>query len=90
MKKHCTRQMPKPVRYTDWTAKARLDAIRRQNVERHASYEAKQTLRDKIRRHQINHTHQMEHDRLLAATVQGNLRPAAEARLQHLKNIITK
>ena len=82
--------MPKTVKYTDWTAKARLEAIRRQNVDRHAGYEAKQTLRDKIRRHQINHTHQMEHDRLLAATVQGNLRPAAEARLQHLKNILVK
>ena len=82
--------MPKIVKYTDWAAKARLATIRRQNVDRHASYESQQVLSDKIRRHQINHTHQMEHDRLLAATVQGNLRPAAEARLRHLKNILVK
>ena len=68
-----------------------MDVIRRQNVDRHASYESQQVLSDRIRRHQINHTLQMEHDRLLAATVQnGNLRPAAEARLQHLKNIVVK
>ena len=82
--------MPKKIKHTDWTAKARLAIIRKQNVERHAAYESKQHLRQNIQRHQVNHTHQMEYDRLKAATVQGNLRPAAEARMQHLKNILIK
>jgi len=82
--------MPKKIKHTDWTAKARLAVIRKQNVERHVGYEAKQALRRNIMRFQANHTHQMEHDRLKAATVQGNLRPAAEARLGHLKNILIK
>ena len=82
--------MPKQVKHTNWTAKARLAVIRKQNVERHAGYEAKQKLRQNIIRHQVNHTHQLEHDRLKAATVHGNLHAAAEARMQHLKNILIK
>ena len=80
--------MPQKVRHTDWTAKARLAAIRKQNVERHVGYEAKQKLRQRIIRHQINQTHQLEYDRLKAATVQGNLHAAALERLEHLKNIL--
>ena len=85
------KKAPKPKKapkHTDWTAHARLADIRKQNVERHVGYEAKQTLRRNILRFQTNHTHQMEHDRLKAATVRGNLHPAAEARLEHLKNIL--
>ena len=55
--------MPKQVKHTDWTAKARLAVIRKQNVARHAGYEAKQKLRQNIIRHQVNHTHQLEYDK---------------------------
>ena len=82
--------MPAKVRHTDWTAKARLAVTRSQNVERHVGYEAKQTLRQSIARHQANHTHQLEYDRLKAATAQGNIHAAALARMEHLKNILIK
>ena len=77
--------MPKRVKkYTDWTAKERLALIRKQNVERHVGYEAKQKLRANILRHTKNQNEQMEHDRLEAATVHGNLHAAAEARMKIL------
>ena len=82
--------MPKKVKHTDWTAKERLAVIRKQNVERHVGYEAKQRRRQNILRHQVNQTHQMELDRLKAATARGNLHAAAEARMQHLKNTLIK
>ena len=81
--------MPTGVRlYTDWEAKARLAVIRKENVERHVGYEVRQKLRERIRRHQINQTHQLEYDRLKAATVQGNLHAAALKRLEYLKNAL--
>ncbi len=80
--------MPKQVKHTDWTAKERLAVIRKQNVERHVGFEAKHKLRQNIARHQANQTHQMEYDRLRAATARGNIHAAAEARMQHLKNIL--
>ncbi len=76
--------MPKRVKYTDWTAKERLALIRRQNVDRHVGYEAKQKLRANILRHVKNQNEQMEHDRLKAATVHGNLHAAAEARTKFI------
>ena len=80
--------MPKQVKHTDWTAKERVAVIRKQNVERNVGFEAKQKLRQNIAWHQVNHTHQMEYDRLKAATARGNIHAAAEARMQHLKNIL--
>ena len=82
--------MPKEVKHTDWTAKERLAVIRKQNVERNVGYEAKQRLRQNIARHQANQTHQMELERLNAATALGNLHQAAEARMQHLKTVLVK
>ena len=83
--------MPKRVKkYTDWTAKERLALIRRQNVDRHVGYEAKQKLRANILRHTQNQNEHMEHDRLKAATVQGNLHAAAAARLKHLEQILLR
>ncbi len=76
--------MPKQVKYTDWTAKERLSLIRKQNVERHVGFEAKQKLRANILRHQMLQNEQIELDRLKAATVHGHLHPAAEARMKHL------
>jgi hypothetical protein len=67
---------------------AKLQKIGRNNVERHAGYESKQVLRQSIARHQVNHQHQMEHDRLLQASVQGPLQAHAESRLQQLKNLV--
>jgi hypothetical protein len=82
--------MPKKIKRTDWNAKARMALIRKQNVERHVGYEARQKLRQNIIRHQTNATLTMEHDRLLHAQVQGNLHAAAERRLGALKNMIVK
>ena len=77
--------MPKRVKkYTDWTAKERLALIRRQNVDRHVGYEAKHRLRANILRHTRKQNEHMEHDRLKAATVHGNLHTAAEARMKIL------
>ncbi len=76
--------MPKYVKYTDWSAKERLALIRKQNVEQHAGFEAKQKLRANILRHQMLQNEQIEHDRLKAATVHGHLHAAAEARMKHL------
>ena len=76
--------MPKFVKYTDWSAKERLALIRKQNVERHVGFEAKQKLRANILRHQVLQNEQMELDRLKAATVHGNLHAAAEARMKQL------
>ena len=76
--------MHKQLRYTDWSAKERLALIRKQNVERHVAYGAKQKLRANILRHTKNQNEQMEHDRLKAATVHGNLHAAAEARMKYL------
>ena len=77
-----------PKKYTDWGAKERMALIRKQNVERHVGYEAKQALRRNIIRHQVNQTNQMEYDRLRAATVQGNLNAAAQSRIEDLKKIL--
>ncbi len=63
--------MHKQLRYTDWSAKERLALIRKQNVERHVAYGAKQKLRSNILRHTKNQNEQMEHDRLKAATAHG-------------------
>ncbi len=76
--------MHKQLRYTDWSAKERLALIRKQNVERHVAYGAKQKLRANILRHTKNQNEQMEHDRLKAATAHGNLHAAAEARMKYL------
>ncbi len=77
--------MPKKLKkYTDWTAKERLALIRKQNVERHVGYEAKKKLRADILRHQTIQNEQMEHDRLKAATVHGNLHWVVEARMKYL------
>ena len=76
--------MLKQLKYTDWSAKERLALIRKQNVERHVAYGAKQKLRANVLRHTKNINEQMEHDRLKAATVHGNLHAAAEARMKHL------
>ncbi len=76
--------MPKQVKYTDWTAKERLALIRKQNVERHVGFEARQKLRANIMKHQVLQNEQIELDRLKAATVHGHLHAAAEARMKHL------
>ena len=66
----------------------KLAVIGKTNVERHAGFESKQLLRRQIAHHQVNHQHQMEHDRLLQARVQGPLQAHAESRLSALKNMI--
>ena len=76
--------MLKQLKYTDWSAKERLALIRKQNVERHVAYGAKQKLRENVLRHTKNKNEHMEHDRLKAATVHGNLHAAAEARMKYL------
>ena len=77
--------MPKKLKkYTDWTAKERLALIRRQNLDRHTSYDSKLRLQANIRRHTRNQNEEMEHDRLKAATVHGNIHAAAEARMKIL------
>ncbi len=76
--------MLKQLKYTDWSAKERLALIRKQNVERHVAYGAKQKLRANVLRHTKNQNEQMEHDRLKAATAHGNLHAAAEARMKYL------
>ena len=76
--------MLKQLKYTDWSAKERLALLRKQNVERHVAYGAKQKLRANVLRHTKNINEQMEHDRLKAATVHGNLHAAAEARMKYL------
>ena len=76
--------MLKQLKYTDWSAKERLALIRKQNVERHVAYGAKQKLRENVLRHTKNQNEQMEHDRLKAATAHGNLHAAAEARMKYL------
>jgi hypothetical protein len=76
--------------YTDKAAYERLAVIRQQNVEHHAGYASKQHLRRNIMRHQINHTHQLELDRLKSATVQGGLHAAAEARVRDLENMLIR
>ena len=76
--------MLKQLKYTDWSAKERLALIRKQNVERHVAYGAKQKLRANVLRHTKSINEQMEHDRLKAATVHGNLHAAAEARMKYL------
>ena len=83
--------MPKKLKkYTDWTAKERLALIRRQNLDRHTSYDSKLRLQANIRRHTRNQNEEMEYDRLKAATVQGNLHAAAAARLTHLEQIFLR
>ncbi len=76
--------MLKQLKYTDWSAKERLALIRKQNVERHVAYGAKQKLRANVLRHTKNQNEQMEHDRLKAATAHGNLHAVAEARMKYL------
>ena len=76
--------MLKQLKYTDWSAKERLALIRKQNVERHVAYGAKQKLRENVLRHTKNQNEHVEHDRLKAATVHGNLHAAAEARMKYL------
>ena len=76
--------MLKQLKYTDWSAKERLALIRKQNVERHVAYGAKQKLRENVLRHTKNQNEHMEHDRLKAATVHGNLHATAEARMKYL------
>ena len=76
--------MPKFIKYTDWSAKERLALIRKQNVERHVGFEARQKLRANIMKHQVLQNEQIELDRLKAATVHGNLHAAAEARMKLL------
>ena len=76
--------MPKQVKYTDWTAKERLSLIRKQNVERHVGYEAKQKLRANILRHQKLQNEQIEYDRMKSGAIHGHLHAAAEARMKHL------
>ena len=76
--------MPKQVKYTDWTAKERLSLIRKQNVERHVGFEARQKLRANIMKHQVLQNEQIELDRLKAATVHGHLHAAAESRMKEL------
>jgi hypothetical protein len=75
---------------TDRATHTRLAVIRTQNVERHAAFESKQHLRRNILRNQVNQTHHMEMNRLKAATVRGGLHAAAEARIQHLENILIR
>ena len=82
--------MPKTVKYNDWQAKARMAQIRKQNVERHIAYDSQLHLRERIRRFQVNQTHQMEYDRLLAASVRGELHAAAQGRMEDLKNSIVR
>ncbi len=76
--------MPKYVKYTDWSAKERLALIRKQNLEHHVGFEAKQKLRANILRHQVLQNEHMELDRLKAATVHVQLHTAAEARMKQL------
>ena len=82
--------MLKQLKYTDWSAKERLALIRKQNVERHVAYGAKQKLRANVLRHTKNQNEHMEHDRLKAATVHGNLHAAAEARMKYLAQKILR
>ena len=63
----------------------KLQHIASTGVKRQEGYESRQLLRQNIARHQVNHQHQMEHDRLLEASVKGPLAPHAEKRLVDLK-----
>ena len=78
---------PKRVEHEDIE---RLAFIRKQNLQRHAGQEARNLLRDRIRRNQANENFRMERDRLIAATARGPLSGAAEARLKHLKDLIAR
>ena len=79
---------PKPVAQPDRAMMEKLANIGRSNVQKHEAYESKQLLRHKIATHQINHQHQMEHDRLSQASVQGPLQAHAENRLAQLKKLV--
>ena len=79
---------PKPVAQPDRPMMEKLANIGRTNVQKHEAYESKQLLRHKIATHQINHQHQMEHDRLLQASVQGPMQAHAENRLTQLKKLV--
>ena len=77
--------MPKKLG-VDYKYAEKLAKIRRDNVKRHAGYEASTMLRKNIQRNQQNNTYQMEYDRLMGARTQGHLAAHAEKRLLDLKN----
>ena len=79
---------PKPAAQPDRALMEKLAKIGRTNVQKHEAYESKQLLRHKIATHQINHQYQMEHDRLLQASVQGPMQAHAENRLAELKKLV--
>ena len=79
---------PKPRARPDRALMEKLAKIGRTNVQKHEAYESKQLLRHKIATHQINHQYQMEHDRLLQASVQGPMQAHAENRLAELKKLV--
>ena len=68
----------------------KLDTIRKQNVARHQQHQATQALKSDILRAQMQHTFQSEHDRLVGASTQGQLRQHALLRLSELKLLLGK
>ena len=74
----------------DYKYHEKLAKIRKNNVERHAGYEAAQLLRANIQRAQRNATYDMELQRLRSATAQGHIAPHAHKRVADLKNMLGK
>ena len=68
----------------------KLDTIRKQSVARHQAHQATQVLKNDILRAQMQHTYQSEHDRLVGASTQGQLRQHALLRLSELKGLLGK
>ena len=68
----------------------KLDTIRKQNVARHQKHQATLALAEDIKRAQMQHTYQSEHDRLVGASTQGPLRQHALLRLSELKGLLGK
>jgi len=65
--------------------------IRQQNVKRHMQAGAVSKLREEIQRHTANRNRQMEHDRLLEASLRHNgLDRMGLARLAELKTLIAR
>ena len=72
---------------TNKYAQERAANIRKQNVQRHMKAAAVTKLRNEIQRHTANRNFQMEHDRLLEASLRHNgLDQMGLARLHDLKS----
>ena len=73
--------VPKRKYQSHFNMQKTLDTIRKQSVARHQQHQAVQALKSDILRAQMQHTYQSEHDRLVGASTQGQLRQHALVRL---------